>query len=1016
MRPTRALAVPLLALCLMTAATADNVEVRSRVSARLKPGADRESVAATLALGYGTVLGKAKDGSWTIELHPGKNPARVLQAWKLRPSVADVASLPPLPPRSDVTDGSLRRAKSFAESYRRAYVLHCEATGQKVDDEIPGLDFLEAYIQHLEVRAYPDDRIDFTGHRKLVEERLARQQGGATAATGWEFIGPTNLDIPYRTYYGLRPINGRVGAVAYHPTNPNTLYIGGAQGGLWRSSDKGVNWTPLTDNWPLLYVSSIAIDPNNPNVIYVGTGDYHGFSTVAYGIMKSTDGGVTWTRLGAAVFGNNSVSDILVNPDNTQQLLASCGVAGSGRVYRSTDGGATWTVAINTVAHWDNLAFGLPVAGNRAFWAVAQGQGVRRSTDNGATWATVTVPGLGTGTLDIACSKVAPQTVYLLDGGGQKIFKSTDNGATWVDTTNNFPTGYNWSQSWYDWHITTSYFADGSGNQDVVYVGLIDLVMSRNGGATWRNMGGANWTATYSGTAITHNDQHCAVANNTQTNELLVGNDGGCYLATFNPTTDTITWQNLNRILGITQFYTLACHPTSATTILGGTQDNASPHARGNLLNWDNPGAGDGAGCAIDPVVTNTRYDSYQGQNIRRTDNAYSSSYSITPSWTGHSTPFIGMVWLDRTNSRYMYANTNFMNRYDRVTNSWVLKLGNFAFGTTNLCLDTATGDSNTLYVGTGTGKVYVSRNFGANWTSIDRVGLSGGIPNRAVSWISVNPMDKNDVLVVLSGTGTGKVWRCQDTTATTPQWTNVGSIGAGLPDVPANCLERLPADNQNTWFVGTDAGVFRTTNGGATWTDFTAPFGLPNVEVTRLVAVQGTGYLQAATFGRGMWKIALSPPEQPVAPSVLNVRYGRVDSGDLSSLAVEDNVPLRVCKFIVPNSTVSPVTVEVEATNPLSSYTALRLAVRFKMFTVGSYRQTLDMYDWSAGAFDPTNVRADDLTTTYQTVELVGTSVARYTNGNGLMRARYRIVQTGPTAIANWCVDHDRVNWIVTP
>jgi photosystem II stability/assembly factor-like uncharacterized protein len=624
------------------------------------------------------------------------------------------------------------------------------------------------------------------------------------------------------------------------------------------------------------------------------------------------------------------------------------------------------------------------------------------------------VPGLGTGTLDLACSKVNAQTAYLLDGGNSRIWKTTDNGATWTDTTNNFPGGYNWSQAWYDWHIATS---SRPGGIDVVYVGLIDIAMSRDGGATWRNTGGANFTATYSGTAITHNDQHCAAVNPNDPNEVLVGNDGGCYILTYNPTTDVVSWANLNRNLGITQFYTLATHPTSEGTILGGTQDNASPHAKGDILNWTNPGAGDGAGCAIDPVSTNTRYDSYQGQNIRRTDNAYSSSFDITPSWSGHSTPFIGMVWLDRTNPRFLYANTNYMNRYDKNSGTWTLKLGNFSFGTTNLCFETAVGDSNTMYVGTGNGKVYVSRNFGSNWTSIDRVGQSGGIPNRAVMWVRANPMDKNDVLVCLSGTGTSKVWRCADTTAAAPQWSDVGGLASGVPDVPANCIERHPADPENTWYLATDVGVYRTDNAGATWTDYTGAFGLPNVEVTRLQAVQGTGKLVAATFGRGIWQISLSAPEETVAPSSLLVRFGRLDSGDVASLAADDGNPLRTCKFLVPNLGVAPITVEVDGATMSAAPTGVRLAVRSRFVTVGNFRQTLDMYDWTAGQFDPTDVRADALTSPYNTVELVGTGdVGRYIGTGGALRARYRIVPTGPVAAAAWCVEHDRVNWIVTP
>lgn len=283
--------------------------------------------------------------------------------------------------------------------------------------------------------------------------------------------------------------------------------------------------------------------------------------------------------------------------------------------------------------------------------------------------------------------------------------------------------------------------------------------------------------------------------------------------------------------------------------------------------------------------------------------------------------------------------------------------------------------------------------------------------------WIRADPANKNDILVCLSGTGTSKVWRCADTTAATPQWTDVGGLASGVPDVPANCIERHPAFPQTTWFLATDVGVYRTDNAGASWYDYTAAQGLPNVEVTRLVAVPGTGKLVAATFGRGIWQISLTTPEEVVEPSAMLVRYGRIDAGNLASLATDDGNALRTCRFVVPNLFVAPITVEVDGVSASSTIAGLRLAVRSRFATVGNYRQTLDMYDWSAGQFDPSNFRNDTLTTGYQTVELVGTgNVSRYRGSGGELRARYRIVQTGPVASAAWCVEHDRVNWIVTP
>jgi len=353
----------------------------------------------------------------------------------------------------------------------------------------PKTAYLEAWLHYTKQRAYPYDTVDWeaiqagSGHRDAMPPASlhgkvpsANPKTHAEKSTmgdtfgPWEYIGPNNLDIPYRIYYGIRPLSGRVNAIAYDPSNTNTFYLAGATGGLWKTTDKGVTWTCLSDTWEKMPVGAIAIDPKNPQIIYCGK-------------------------------------------------------------------------------------------------------------------------------VDVAASKIDPATVYVLSCGDQKIFKSTNRGDSWTDITGSFPGGYNWSQSWYDYHITTGKGASA----DLVFVGLIDIVYSPDGGATWQTIGGP----TYSTSAITHNDQHSLGINPNNENEVLVGNDGGIFLYTWNGS--RWTSQGLNRSLGITQFYQADWHPSDPAWMLGGTQDNATPLAKGDLASWLNVGGGDGGFCAINPSDPNNQ-------------------------------------------------------------------------------------------------------------------------------------------------------------------------------------------------------------------------------------------------------------------------------------------------------------------------------------------------------------------------------------------------------------------------
>ncbi len=750
--------------------------------------------------------------------------------------------------------------------------------------EDAGTDFLEAYLYRLQQRAYPNDTVDPTAwaratmHRNGMAPAHIQVNGVGIQALGtWQPLGPNNLDVPYTIYWGPSPVSGRIGALAFDYSDPteSTFYAGAAGGGVWQTFDGGNTWTPLSDNWPTLEVSSIALDPTNPSTIYVGTGDFDGYWVFASGIglMKSTDGGATWTNLGQAQFGQTAVKSILVDPDNPQIVTVATGRGQSyyGWLWRSTDGGLTWNAVNTNYAAWDSLRIGAPdpVTGQRYYYAggAAYGGLVYRSADRGATWTRLFPPVSGSFQyyMTLAASPTDPNTVYLIASTDQAIFKSTNAGASWVNITAGFPTGggYNWSQYYYDVFLDCSTRTDASGNpHDVLYVGLIDVVQSIDGGATWRSIGGP----TYTYNALTHNDQHGIAINPADPNAVLIGNDGGAYLLNYNPVGDAWNWTDLNAALTVTQFYHMDAHPTDPNQMLGGTQDNATPVSTGDLTHWLNRGGGDGSGVAINTANPNIQYATAQNFNpLYRTTDDWASETTFTPSFGGDRIPFTGFFTVDPNSPNLLYLGTNYLWRWNESTLSWTGRLGGQPLSSSSTVdfIAVAPGDGNRIYTGSNDGQLWMTTGAGAagSWSQIN-TGLTS-LPNRAITSVSVNPGNENDILAGLSGTGAAHLWRCTNTTAGAARtWINVSGTGAtGLPDIPLNTIARDITDPANTWFVGTDVGVFYTTNGGATWTNATNPLGLPNVEVDQLISVPGTGYLNAATYGRGIWNIQLNAP-----------------------------------------------------------------------------------------------------------------------------------------------------------
>lgn len=752
-----------------------------------------------------------------------------------------------------------------------------------------GLGNDDNHLWYVQMRAYPKDTVDWSRYNEATKQRdqMPRPDVGMSDASFWSYAGPWNLDVVQRQFFGLRPTNGKITAAVSHPTDMQIAYVGSPMGGVWKTTDSGVNWSPLSEDWSLMGVSSLAINVINPDFVYAGTGDYDGGLDYGHGIMVSDDAGSTWTESGAADFGSMPVSAITVDPELPTVVMAttaSRNSSGSGYLWRNTLGAlfGAWSKPIGIAAKWMDVKYGTfdPQISARRYYAIGSSATTNyfyMSTDRGQTWVQRNLPnGLAQqDRMNIATSKLFPQVIYLLATNAQKIFKSTNAGSSWTDITAGFPNGnaqlgstYNWSQStFYNSDIETSSI---SNDADVVYVGLIDIARSPDGGASWSSVGGR----TYETDAQTHNDQH-VISNTADPDFMLVGNDGGAYHYTRGGGTDV--WFYRSRNLGVVQFYHSDHHPSSLTKMIGGSQDNATPFANGDIANWGNAGGGDGGGCAIDPSNPNVQYATSQRYSfdattgtaeIFQTTAAWANTYRFPFSPGLDNLPTIGVYELDPNLPLVGYFGTNFLWRfiYSGAPGFGIFnaRVGNTLLapgGGTITAISVCKADSNVIYTGSSSGEIFMTRNGGS--TAFQNI--TTNLPDRAIADVSVNPEDPNDVLVVLSGFGSSHVYHCEDTSAVIPNWVAANGSGLGtLPDAPANTIVRSIYDPETTWWLGTDIGTFLTASEGSGWLNVTG-LGMPNVQVNDLTFAEGSSRIWAATFGRGMWHIEVFPPNEEI-------------------------------------------------------------------------------------------------------------------------------------------------------
>ena len=728
-------------------------------------------------------------------------------------------------------------------------------------------------------RAYPRKYVPAGAHAKALEqlkqqlaaEAAVRAQTGVRNAgtnPAWSLIGPQPLDTPFTDPV----VSGRVTALAVDPRSSNTIYLGAAQGGVWKTIDGGNTWKPLTDTQASLAIGSITLDPSHPDTVYVGTGEenFSGDSYYGAGILKSTDAGTTWTHtcgpfcgpVGKDGFygGGARIGGIAVHPTIGQILLAGVALLFKDGVYRSTDGGSTWTQVLpgnpGTSVIFD------PSNGNVAYAALGSSfsggtESVYRSTDAGQTWApingtgTSALPLTNAGRIVLAMAPSRTTTLYagianVSNGSLLGFFKTTDGGNTWAQLTS--APDYCTPQCWYD-----NVVAVQPTNPNVIYAGgafSTTLVRSLDGGTTWVTLQSA------ASGGFLHADMH-ALAFAADGSKLYLGNDGGAYstsqVAATNP-----TFAALNSTLAITQLFPgLSTHPTNVSIAIGGSQDNGTDLYSGGLT-WNQVTCGDGGYTAIDTVVPSTVYATCQQISVQKSTSSgafgtwFGSQNGIN---TGDRVDFIPPLVMDqsRTNTLYfatyrVYQTANGASTWNAISPDLTNESGFWAVVTS---IAVAPTDSNTVYAGTGDSHVQVTTNAGSG-TAATWIDRSAGLPLRVITQVAIDPGTSTTAYVTFSGfTGFGDILgHVFKTTNGGASWND---ISGGLPNTPVNSIV-IPPNAPNCIFVGTDVGVFYTTNGGTSWTSLVN--GLPRVAVLGLAFHNPTRTLRASTHGRSVWDI----------------------------------------------------------------------------------------------------------------------------------------------------------------
>jgi len=759
----------------------------------------------------------------------------------------------------------------------------------------------------------PADRYRAAQEQLRQKPHFLGRDAAPLSLGAWEPLGPVN-------------IGGRTKALVIHPTNPATMYAAAATGGIWKTLDAGQNWMPLTDSLPTLAMSSLAMDPSNPDTLYAGSGE----QPPGAGIFKTTDGGQTWTQL-APTAGFAYVFSLAISPSRPANIYA----ATDSGLWSSPDGGATWTNALpspggcySTVVRGDqpsDIVFatcsqpdGYPlVALQVEIWNYPSGgaYSIYRGDMASGNWQMVfSTPNMGATALAIAPG--APDTIYALatntdpaspfneallglyasDQGGVSGTWGQRAGTSNPDSITANMLSYPAQAPDCSYSISGRHSGQGGWNlglavdptdSQTLFAAGVRLSRSRDGGRTFAG-------ATTTSNVLFHTDFHAlAFPPNYDgffNQTLFNTNDGGVYRTDIARTeAQALTCSQpfvnfsgtaVNNGLQVNQFYHGAVTPGGGL-YLGGTQDTStllgSAAAPGQ---WTPILGGDGGMSRFDPLDPNTMYFEYEFLGFAKTADGGNTYLPATHGIDEPAAdfPFVTYFAFDPQNSLTLYLGGNQLWRSADGAQTWTAVGPNTGANISAIAVNPS--NSGQVIYGDITGTIY-----------------NGAVNPAGNTWTSSQPRSGYVSRIVFDPTQPGLVYATYATFRGQPSdsqiyistdggntWSAAG--GSSLPDIPVHILLVDP-DLSSTLYIGTDLGVFVSFDSGTTWASDNS---FPSV-ITESLQIDRNGaakYLYAFTYGRGAWRVNLTPGAAECTYAVSPQSFSMDgDSGTLYSIAV---------------------------------------------------------------------------------------------------------------------------------
>ncbi len=723
----------------------------------------------------------------------------------------------------------------------------------------------------------------------LVSPELSAQRGGRGGASALPTLTATASDplaaLRFRSV-GPAFTSGRHADMAVDPRNRHVWYVAMAGGGLWKTTNSGLTFTPIFDAYGSYSMCCVLVDPKDSRVIWLATGENTNLRSAmsGEGVFKSTDAGATWKRVGLER--SEKIGRMIIDPRNSDVVWVAAqgplwSAGGERGLYKTTDGGQSWKAVLKVSENTGvadivldprnpDVVFAATYQRRRTTGILIGGGpegAIHKSTDGGTTFRRLTtgLPSVDMGRIALALSPQNPDVVYAsvtAQGTESGFFRSADAGETWVKQSN-----WNTNDPQYYGEI----FPDPFRFDRVCALAVTNMCTS-DGGKTFTPL---NWSV--------HVDHHHIGFDAADSLHLWSGNDGGLYESH----DGGATWRHFQ--IPVAQFYAITVdNALPFYNIYGGTQDNGSigtpsrsAHPNGiRASEGMTVGGGDGFQARADLVDNSILYVSSQNGSIQRLDKRTGASKSIAPprTWgtgqrirTAFEMPYI--ISPHNHNRLYVFANVLFKSdtrgdaytpvsgdltrQLDRDTftvmgRKWGADAVNKHLYTNDLSVGTAIEESplreGLLYAGTDDGLIQITENGGKSWQS---VGSFPGVPEFTfVSRLVASRHDPNVVYAafnnMLRGDFKPYVLKSTDRGRT---WT---SVKGNLPD--GEHVWALAEDhvNRNLLFAGTEHGAFVTLNGGQSWQPLRA--GLPPVAV-RDIAIQRREHdLVLGTFGRGLY------------------------------------------------------------------------------------------------------------------------------------------------------------------